>query len=46
MTQRIVLNVDGRGYSTQHVQSIVNWIKEFMQPIYPDIPVDVMGAML
>lgn len=46
MTQRIVLNVDGRGYSTQRVQSIVNWIKEFMQPIYPDIPVDVMGAML
>lgn len=46
MTQRIVLNVEGRGYTTESVNRIVDWIQEFMQPIYPDIPIDVMGVTL
>ena len=46
MTQRIVLNVEGRGYSEERVRRVVTWIKEFMEPIYPDIPIDVMGEML
>lgn len=46
MTQRIVLNVEGRGYTAEHVERIITWISEFMEPIYPDIPIDVMGAML
>ena len=46
MTQRIVLNVEGRGYTVEHVERIITWIGEFMEPIYPDIPIDVTGAML
>ena len=46
MTQRIVLNVEGRGYTTESVERVVAWIEDFMEPIYPDIPIDVMGAML
>ena len=46
MTQRIVLNVEGRGYTQQFVEDVAAWIKEFMEPIYPDIPIDIMGAML
>ena len=46
MTQRIVLNVEGRGYSAEFVNHVVEWVHGFMQPIYPDIPIDVMGAVL
>lgn len=46
MTQRIVINVEGRGYTSQYVEKVINWIGEFMEPIYPDIPIDVMGAMI
>ena len=46
MTQRIVLNVEGRGYTTEYVNKVVSWIASFMEPIYPDIPIDIMGAMI
>ena len=46
MTQRIVINVEGRGYTAEYVERVINWIGEFMEPIYPDIPIDVMGAMI
>ena len=46
MTQRIVLNVEGRGYTAEYVNKIIAWIGDFMEPIYPDIPIDVMGAMI
>lgn len=46
MTQRIVLNVEGRGYSYQYVENVINWIQKSMEPIYPDIPIDVMGSMI
>ena len=46
MTQRIVINVEGRGYTAEYVERVITWIGEFMEPIYPDIPIDVMGAMI
>ena len=46
MTQRIVINVEGRGYTVEYVERVITWIEEFMEPIYPDIPIDVMGAMI
>ena len=46
MTQKIVLNVEGRGYTEKYVKSVVKWIKRFIEPIYPDIPIDVIGGML
>lgn len=46
MTQRIVLNVEGRGYTVKYVNNVINWIQKQLKTIYPDIPIDVMGAML
>jgi len=46
MTQRIVLNVEGREYSTAGVNQVVDWIRDFLDPIYPDIPIDIMGATI
>ncbi|MGI6172282.1 MAG: hypothetical protein ACOYI8_00070 [Christensenellales bacterium] len=46
MTQRIVLNVEGRGYTQAFMEETVNWIHSFLDPIYPDIPVDVFGGVL
>ena len=44
-TQRIVLNVEGRGYTKAYVDSIIKWIQKSLEPIYPSIPVDVMGGV-
>lgn len=41
-TQRIVLNVQGRGYSEQFVEGVVNRVQTHLDPIYRDIPVDIM----
>lgn len=46
MTQRIVLNVEGRGYTTQFVQEKVYELQRHLWSIYPDIPIDVMGGTL
>ncbi len=46
MTQRIVLNVEGRGYYSTKVKQIIEGIRNYLDPVYPDIPIDVMGAML
>lgn len=46
MTQRVVLNVEGRCYTKQFVEGVATWIKTFLEPICPDIPIDVMGATL
>lgn len=34
MTQRIVINVEGRGYTAEYVEKVINWIRDFMEPIY------------
>lgn len=41
-TQRIVLDVKGRGYSEDLIQSVVNNIKVKCANIYPNIPVDIL----
>lgn len=41
-TQRICLNVQGRGYSEELVSNAVAAIRAHLQPVYPDIPIDVM----
>lgn len=41
-TQRIVLDVKGRGYSNELIQTVINNIKVKCANIYFDIPVDVM----
>ena len=46
MEQAIILDVEGRGYTQTYVQSVVDWIQDFMEPIYPDIGVEVLGATL
>lgn len=46
MTQKIVLNVEGRGYTKWFVQKIVEWLQHQLDPIYPNIPIEIMGGML
>ena len=44
--QRIVLNVEGRGYTKQFVQRAIVEIQSACSAFYPNIPVEAMGAML
>lgn len=41
-TQEIVLDVRGRGYSTDFLNQVVKYIKTELADIYPDIPVTVL----
>lgn len=41
-TQEIVLDVRGRGYSTDFLNKIADYIKSKLVDIYPDIPVTVL----
>jgi hypothetical protein len=45
-TQRIVLNVQGRGYTQEFVSTIVETIQTRLVDVYPNIPVSIMGAVL
>ena len=45
-TQRIVLNVQGRGYTQEFVNTIIETIQTRLIDVYPNIPVDIMGAVL
>ena len=42
-TQRIVLDVQGRGYSQAFLEDVVDTIQWDLYDIYPDIPVDIQG---
>ncbi len=42
-TQRIVLDVTGRGFSTETVTAVENNIWTVLDDIYPNIPIDVVG---
>ena len=42
-TQRIVLDVTGRGYSESLVKNVAASVKEWLEPIYHDIPVVIEG---
>jgi len=46
MTQRIVLNVEGRGYTTEYVEKVAQWLQKSLSSTYPDIPIDVIGGMI
>lgn len=46
MRQRIVLNIEGRGYTRELVDGVADWIQDFLNPIYEDIPIDIMGATI
>ena len=41
-TQRIVLDVQGRNYSKQTINSVIDGIKKACQDVYPNIPIDLM----
>lgn len=41
-TQRIVLDVQGRNYSNQTIQSVIDRIRSTCSDVYPNIPIDVM----
>lgn len=42
-TQRIVLDVTGRGFSAETVTAVENNIWTVLEDIYPNIPIDVVG---
>ena len=46
MTQRVVLNVDGRGYTAAFVQRAVSQLQAALGDLYANIPIDIMGEML
>lgn len=41
-TQRIVLDVKGRGFSDETIQMVVNNIRAKCANVYPDIPIDIL----
>ena len=42
-TQRIVLDVTGRGFAPELINSVKNSIWERLANIYPNIPIDIVG---
>ena len=42
-TQRIVLNTEGRGFSPELIDEVVENIRFNLKDIYPNIPIDIMG---
>lgn len=44
-TQRIVLDATGRQYTKNFTRAIVYKIQNFIDPVYKDIPIDVIGAI-
>lgn len=44
--QRIVLDVEGRGFSGDLVNSVIEGILTRLAPIYPNIPIDIVGAVI
>ena len=43
-TQRIVLDVTGRGYSREIIENAITRVRESLFDIYPNIPINVIGA--
>ena len=44
-TQRIVLDVTDRGFSMETIQTVEKGITELLKDVYPNIPIDIMGAI-
>jgi len=45
-TQRIVLDVTGRGFSSELITEVMEQITLRLIDIYPNIPIEIMGAIL
>ena len=43
-TQRIVLDVTDRGFSEATCNNVVSKIRDLLDDVYPNIPVDIVGA--
>lgn len=43
-TQRIILDVTDRGFSLNTIETVIKGIQEQMIDIYPDIPIEIVGA--
>lgn len=43
-TQRIVLNVQGRGFTEELISTVTETIQSRLINIYPNIPIDIMGV--
>ena len=43
-TQRVVLDVTGRGYSRDIIENAITKVGESLYDIYPNIPINVIGA--
>lgn len=45
-TQRIVLDVRGRGYTAEFLQTVISRIQNVCAELYPNIPVDILSAAI
>lgn len=45
-TQRIVLDVTDRGYDAGFVNSVIDHIRELLDDVYPNIPIDIVGLIV
>ena len=46
MSQGIILDIEGREYEATFVLECIDEIQDFLDPIYPDIRIEILGAML
>ena len=44
-TQRIILDVTGRGFSETTCTNVVNQILTLLADIYPNIPIEIVGLL-
>ena len=42
-TQRIVLNTQGREYSKDFTDNVIQILQKHLEPIYPNLPIDIMS---
>ena len=44
-TQRIILDVTGRGFSETTCTNVVNEILTLLADVYPNIPIEIVGLL-
>lgn len=42
-SQRVVLNTQGRSYSKTFMDNVIQTLQEYLEPIYPNLPIEVMA---
>ena len=45
-TQKVILDVTGRAFSKETITNVISSIGNYLKDIYPNIPIDVVGAIL